>query len=221
MARLGTWGDHLTLQALAWEVGRRVVVFELAPDDTMRATVLWPGETGKAGDLVLDELDVKLSYTGSHYRAVRWREEVKMTPVRATQVKPQLNVGLPLRTNNSGPERPTRRLPLGNLRGMEWKVETGEAERYNRSAAGVVVWRGDALGATAFARKNTQAAVVTTFPVPVRHTEERSVTWRGEGTARALTVWVSSQAPLETFYDAKEPKRGCRVRAFKSWCKRG
>ncbi|KAJ9447820.1 OTU-like cysteine protease [Diplonema papillatum] len=63
MARLGTWGDHLTLQPLAWEVGRRVVVFELAPDDTMRATVLWPGETGKAGGLVLDELDVKLSYT--------------------------------------------------------------------------------------------------------------------------------------------------------------
>ncbi|KAJ9439697.1 hypothetical protein DIPPA_07431 [Diplonema papillatum] len=210
MARLGTWGDHLTLQALAWEVGRRVVVFELAPDDTMRATVLWPGEAGKAGDLVLDELDVKLSYTGSHYRAVRWREEVKTAPVRATQVKPQLNVGLPLRTNNSGPERPTRRLPLGNLRGAEWKVETGEAEHYNRSAAGVVVWRGDALGATAFARKNAQAAVVTTFPVPVRHTEERSVTWRGEGTARALSVWVSSQAPLETFYDAKEPKRGCR-----------
>ncbi|KAJ9447870.1 hypothetical protein DIPPA_05783 [Diplonema papillatum] len=69
MARLGTWGDHLTLQA--WQVGRRVVVFERAPDDTMRVTVLWPGEAGKAGDPVLDERDVKLSSTGSHYRAGR------------------------------------------------------------------------------------------------------------------------------------------------------
>ncbi|KAJ9442505.1 hypothetical protein DIPPA_28703 [Diplonema papillatum] len=210
MARLGTWGDHLTLQALAWEVGRRVVVFELAPDDTMRATVLWPGETGKIGDLVLDERDIKLSYTGSHYRAVRWREEGMAAPVHVAQVTPQLNVGLPLRTNNSGPERPTRRLPIGCLRGAEWKVETGEAEHYNRNAAGVVVWRGEALGATAFARKNARAAVVTTFPVPVQHSEERSITWRGEGTARTLSVWVSSQAPLEAFYDAKEPKRSCR-----------
>ncbi|KAJ9462546.1 hypothetical protein DIPPA_10439 [Diplonema papillatum] len=122
MARLGTWGDHLTLQALAWEVGRRVVVFELAPDDTMRATVLWPGETGKAGDLL-------------HYRAVRWREEVKMTPVRATQVKPQLNVGLPLRTNNSGPERPTRHLPGLNttsarsIQSVKLKMQAGNLAR--------------------------------------------------------------------------------------------